>query len=106
MVSRQGADGSPGTEVRAFLQGLKHSRKDAVEAVRETILPAHPGITEQIKWNGSAGGAAADEEEAAGRFIALRGRGGSLRRLHATCPSPLLVGAWWRFDLTCGRGRP
>jgi hypothetical protein len=32
-----GADGSPGTEVQAFLQGLKHSRKDAVEAVREVI---------------------------------------------------------------------
>jgi len=51
----------------------------------------------------AAGGAAPGEEEAAGRFIALRNRGGSVRSLHATCPSPLLVGAWWRFDLTCGR---
>jgi hypothetical protein len=47
MVSKQGADGNPGTEVQAFLQGLKHSRKAAVEAVREIILSAHSGITEQ-----------------------------------------------------------
>jgi hypothetical protein len=51
MVSKQGADGNPGTEVQAFLQGLKHSRKDAVEAVREIILSAHSGITEQTKRN-------------------------------------------------------
>jgi hypothetical protein len=47
MVSKQGADGNLGTEVQAFLQGLKHSRKAAVEAVREIILSAHSGITEQ-----------------------------------------------------------
>jgi hypothetical protein len=51
MVSKQGADGNPGTEVQAFLQGLKHSRKDAVEAAREIILSAHSGITEQTKRN-------------------------------------------------------
>ena len=37
--------------VQAFLRDLKHGRKDEVEAVREIILSAHPGITEQIKWN-------------------------------------------------------
>jgi hypothetical protein len=51
MVSKRGADGDPETEVQAFLQGLKHGRKDEVEAVREIILSAHPGITERIKWN-------------------------------------------------------
>jgi hypothetical protein len=51
MVSKQGADGNPGTDVQAFLQSLQHSRKDEVEAVREIILSAHPGITERIKWN-------------------------------------------------------
>jgi hypothetical protein len=50
-VSKQGTGRDPGTEVQAFLQGLQHSRKDEVEAVREIILSAHPGITEQIKWN-------------------------------------------------------
>jgi hypothetical protein len=51
MVRRQGAEGDPETDVQAFLRGLKHGRKDEVEAVREIILSAHPGITEQIKWN-------------------------------------------------------
>jgi hypothetical protein len=51
MVSKQGTGRDPGTDVQAFLQGLQHGRKDEVEAVREIILSAHPGITEQIKWN-------------------------------------------------------
>jgi hypothetical protein len=51
MVSKQGTGRDPGTDVQAFLQALQHSRKDEVEAVREIILSAHPGITEQIKWN-------------------------------------------------------
>ena len=51
MVRRQGADGDSETDVQAFLRGLKHARKDEVEAVREIILSAHPGITERIKWN-------------------------------------------------------
>jgi hypothetical protein len=51
MVRKQGADGDSKTQVQAFLQGLEHGRKDEVEAVREVILSAHPGITEQIKWN-------------------------------------------------------
>jgi hypothetical protein len=37
--------------VQSFLQGLEHARKDEVEAVRQLILSAHPGITERIKWN-------------------------------------------------------
>jgi hypothetical protein len=51
MLSKQGADGDPETQVQAFLQGLRHGRKDEVEAVREIILSAHPGVTERIKWN-------------------------------------------------------
>jgi hypothetical protein len=51
MVSKQGTGRDPGTDVQAFLQGLQHGRKDEVEAVREIILSAHPGITEQVKWN-------------------------------------------------------
>jgi hypothetical protein len=50
-MSRRGAGGDPRTEVQAFLRALQHSRKDEVEAVREVILSAHPGLTEQIKWN-------------------------------------------------------
>jgi hypothetical protein len=51
MARKQGAGGDPSTEVQAFLQDLQHGRKDAVEAVREVIRSAHPGISEQIKWN-------------------------------------------------------
>jgi hypothetical protein len=51
MVCKQGADGDPETQVQAFLQGRRHGRKDEVEAVREIILSAHPGVTERIKWN-------------------------------------------------------
>jgi hypothetical protein len=51
MVSKQETGRDPGTEVQAFLQALQHGRKDEVEAVREIILSAHPGITEQLKWN-------------------------------------------------------
>jgi hypothetical protein len=51
MVSKQGTGRDPGTDVQAFLQGLQHGRKDEVEAVREIILSAHPGVTERIKWN-------------------------------------------------------
>jgi hypothetical protein len=61
MVSKQGADGNPGTEVQSSLQGLKHSRKAAVEAVREIILSAHSGITEQIKWNAPSFGIDGDD---------------------------------------------
>jgi hypothetical protein len=60
MVSKQGADGNPGTEMQAFLQGLKHSRKAAVEAVR-VIISAHSGITEQIKWKAPSFGINGDD---------------------------------------------
>jgi Domain of unknown function (DU1801) len=51
MVSRRGDGKEPGTDVQAFLERLEHRRKDEVEAVRETILAAWPGVTERIKWN-------------------------------------------------------
>lgn len=37
--------------VEEYLQGLKHGRKNEVEAVREVILSVECGITERIKWN-------------------------------------------------------
>jgi hypothetical protein len=51
MARKSRAEADPSTEVRAFLEGLKHRRKDAVQAVREIVLSAHPEITERIKWN-------------------------------------------------------
>lgn len=50
MAKKRSAEADPSTEVRAFLQGLKHRRKDEVLAVREVVLSAHPEITEHIKW--------------------------------------------------------
>jgi hypothetical protein len=61
MVRTQGPDRDPATEVQAFLHGLEHGRKDEVEAVREIILSAHPGITEQIKWNAPSFGIDGDD---------------------------------------------
>ncbi len=34
-----------------FMAALDHPLKAEVQAVREIILKAHPGITEQVKWN-------------------------------------------------------
>jgi hypothetical protein len=43
MVSKQGADGNPGTEAQAFLQGLKHSRKAAWKRCGKSFCPHTPG---------------------------------------------------------------
>lgn len=40
-----------GNEVDAFLESLDHPRRDDVVRVREVILSAAPGISEEIKWN-------------------------------------------------------
>lgn len=41
-----------GTEqVEAFLAQLEHPLKPEIQHVRELVLQAKPGITEQIKWN-------------------------------------------------------
>ena len=37
--------------VDAYMTALDHPHKAEVQAVREIILGAHPGITEQVKWN-------------------------------------------------------
>jgi hypothetical protein len=37
--------------VDEFMAALDHPHKAEVQAVREIILGAHPGITEQVKWN-------------------------------------------------------
>ena len=41
----------PGDQVDAFLARLKHPLKAEIEAVRQIIAGAGPGITEEIKWN-------------------------------------------------------
>ncbi|MBI4716845.1 MAG: DUF1801 domain-containing protein [Planctomycetes bacterium] len=41
----------PNAEVVEFLRRLDHPLKPALEAVREAILDADPGINEGIKWN-------------------------------------------------------
>lgn len=38
-------------DVEAFIASLSHPHKDAVAAVRDTILSAAPAIGEGIKWN-------------------------------------------------------
>ncbi|QDE81532.1 hypothetical protein BHS07_08085 [Myxococcus xanthus] len=38
-------------DVERFMQELEHARRDEVETLRTSILSAHPGITERIKWN-------------------------------------------------------
>ena len=37
--------------VAAFLAALRHGRAEEVERLRALIPAAHPGLTEQIKWN-------------------------------------------------------
>jgi hypothetical protein len=48
MASKREGSGDTTTEVRAFLDGLKHGRKEDVLAVRDIVLSAHPAITERI----------------------------------------------------------
>lgn len=42
---------SPGNEVDAFLETLDHPRRDDVARVRQVILSAAPGLSEELKWN-------------------------------------------------------
>jgi hypothetical protein len=37
--------------VDAFMSKLEHPSKDLLQAIRETILDAAPGISEGVKWN-------------------------------------------------------
>ncbi|MGI6543554.1 MAG: DUF1801 domain-containing protein [Limnochordia bacterium] len=48
-MAQKRTDSTP--DVAAFMQALKHSRKDEIEAVRAVILAADGNITEHIKWN-------------------------------------------------------
>ena len=41
----------PGDQVDAFTARLKHPLKPEIEAVRQILVDAAPGITEEIKWN-------------------------------------------------------
>jgi hypothetical protein len=43
--------GNRAREVQAFLDELKHARKEEVVVIRDIIVSAHSGITERIKWN-------------------------------------------------------
>jgi hypothetical protein len=110
MVSRQGADGNPGTEVQAFLQGLKHSRKAAMEAVRETILSAHPGITEQLKWNAPSFGIDGDDRITfrlqPGDRVQLVFHRGAQKRDDATRFSFQAAPACWSGSPATGRWSP
>ena len=40
------------TEVTKFLDGLEHPFREEIEQLRNFILSANPGLTENIKWNG------------------------------------------------------
>jgi hypothetical protein len=107
MVSEQGADENPGTEVQAFLQHLKHSRKEEVEAVREIILTAHPGITEQIKWNAPSFGIDSDDRITfrlqPGDRVQLVFHRGAQKRDDATTFSFRTTQACWSGSLATGR---
>ena len=39
-------------EVTAFLNELQHPLRDEIDALRQVILSATPGLQENIKWNG------------------------------------------------------
>jgi hypothetical protein len=39
-------------EVTRFLEGLDHPMKKEIEQLRQDILSAHAGLSENIKWNG------------------------------------------------------
>jgi hypothetical protein len=43
------ADSSPAVD--AFMAGLQHPAKDAVELLRAAILASNPAVTEGVKWN-------------------------------------------------------
>src|SRR5687768_5420704 len=39
------------TDIPEFLADLDPAKKEQVELLRSTIIKAHPGLTEHIKWN-------------------------------------------------------
>lgn len=48
-------------DVATYVAGLTHARKAEVERLRALILSAHPGISEQIKWNAPSFGIGGDD---------------------------------------------
>lgn len=47
--------------VDAYLEGLEHRHKPAIEALRRVIHDAVPGLTERIKWNAPSFGLGEDD---------------------------------------------
>jgi len=47
--------------VDAYLDGLDHARKPEIEALRQLILDAVPGLSERIKWNAPSFGKGDDD---------------------------------------------
>lgn len=41
----------PVATVEAFISALDHPHKDGVVALRQLLLSADPGISEEVKWN-------------------------------------------------------
>lgn len=49
------------SEVDAYLDGLQHKHKAAVETLRRLILDEVPGLNERIKWNAPSFGKGEDD---------------------------------------------
>lgn len=47
--------------VDTYLDGLQHARKPEIEALRQLILAAVPGVVERIKWNAPSFGKGDDD---------------------------------------------
>jgi len=47
--------------VDAYLDALDHARKPEIEALRQLILDAVPGLSERIKWNAPSFGKGDDD---------------------------------------------
>ena len=47
--------------VDAFMAALQHRAKSDIEALRQLILAASPGLTERIKWNAPSFGPGNDD---------------------------------------------
>ena len=61
MRAKRGAQDSEASEVDSFMSGLRHPRKNEIEAVRSSILASAPGITERVKWNVPSFGSVGDD---------------------------------------------
>jgi hypothetical protein len=61
MRAKRGARDSEASEVGTFMSGLRHPRKNEIEAVRSSILASAPGITERLKWNAPSFGSGGDD---------------------------------------------